>query len=153
MITKTSFAVRHSEIDGMGIVHHSKYPVWFEAGRHDFLKKAGMPSHKLKEQGLLLPLTEMKCFYKSPARYGNEILVITSLTFISCVKVKFEYKVLGKADGKILANGTTVHAWTNKRIEPINVERVAPEVYRQLTRLIESNETPHTMDIILPLIL
>lgn len=141
MITKTSFAVRHTEIDALGIVHHSNYPIWFEAGRADFLKKVGMSSHKLHAQGLFLPLTEMKCAYKSPARYGNEILVNTSLIYMSCVKAKFEYEVLNKSNGKIIATGMTVHAWTNKRIEPLNMERTAPEVYRQLERMVESSKT------------
>lgn len=150
MSTKTSFAVKYTEIDSLGIVHHSNYPIWFEAGRRDFFRKAGTPNHDLKKQGLFLPLTEMKCAYKSPARFGNEIQVITSLIYLSCVKVKFEYKILNKSDGKILATGMTVHAWTDKKIEPINMEKKAPEVYMHLKRLVESKEIPHTRNVFLP---
>lgn len=141
MITKTCFPVRYTEIDSLGIVHHSKYPLWFEMGRIDFLKKAGLSSHKLHALGFLMPLTELKCEFKSPAKFGDAVTVITSLIYMSYVKIKFRYTVLNKATGIVLAKGITVHAWTNKKLEPINIEKAAPEVYRQLKQLVEPKET------------
>ena len=114
MTTRTSFHVRYSEIDKMGIVHHANYPKWFEIGRRDYLHKAGIPNSSINRQGFYLPLSEMECKFKSPAKYGNEIIVITGITFMSCVKVKFEYKILNNISGKPLAVGKTVHAWTDK---------------------------------------
>jgi len=140
MTVKTYFPVRFTEIDAMGIVHHSNYAIWFEAGRMDFLKNAGMPSSKLNSRGLFLPLTDLKCSFKSPAGYGDKILVTTSLVYMSCVKLKFEYKVFNKSTGKLLATGMTTHAWTNKRIEPLNIEKTAPEIYEKLKQLVEAGE-------------
>lgn len=42
MVIDTSFTAKYPETDQMGIVHHSNYPVWFEAGRTEFLKKIGI---------------------------------------------------------------------------------------------------------------
>ena len=39
MTTYTSFTVKLTEIDRMGIVHHSNYPIWFETARKRLLKK------------------------------------------------------------------------------------------------------------------
>lgn len=141
MITITCFPVRYTEIDSLGIVHHSNYPKWFERGRIDFLKNAGMPNYQLSARGFYLPLTEMKCNFKAPAKYGDEILIITSLVYMSYVKTKFEYSVLSKIKGEVLATGKTVHAWTNKKLEPINIEKAAPDVYRKLTQMVEPKET------------
>jgi len=129
MITRTSFSVRYSEIDKMGIVHHANYPKWFEIGRRDYLHKAGIPNSSINRQGFYLPLSEMECKFKSPAKYGDEIIVITGVTFVSCVKIKFEYKVLNKISGKPLAVGKTVHAWTDRAIKPLNIEKAAPQIY------------------------
>ena len=41
MISRTKLIVRYQETDQMGIVHHSVYPIWFECGRTDFIKKVG----------------------------------------------------------------------------------------------------------------
>lgn len=71
----------------MGIVHHSYYAVWFETGRTDFQKNAGVPNSSIEAKGVLLPLYEMNCKYKSPARYEDEIMVITCLKSIARVRV------------------------------------------------------------------
>ena len=144
MTTEISFPVRYTDIDALGIVHHSNYLKWFEAGRIDFLRNADMPNHKLNMMGYFLPLSEMRCTYKSPVKYGNKILIRTNLIYMSCAKVKFEYRALNKSSGKVIAIGTTVHAWTDKGINPLNIEKAAPEVYRKLENLVESGETLNT---------
>ncbi|MHB8063305.1 MAG: acyl-CoA thioesterase [Ruminiclostridium sp.] len=137
MITRTSFYVRYFEIDKMGIVHHTIYPKWFEIGRRDYLHRAGIPHLSFNHQGFYLPLSEIECKYKSPAKYGDEIIVITAITFMSCVKIKFEYKILNKISGKHLAVGNTVHAWTDIDINPINIEKAAPQIYTSLKAFAE----------------
>lgn len=141
MTTKTDFPVMFYEVDKMGIVHHSNYPLWFEKSRRDCLRQAGISNSKITGQGLFLPLSEIECKFKHPAKYGDEIRVITKILSMSCVKTVFEYAVLEKVKGKLLATGKTVHVWTNRRVEPVNIEKVAPDVYWQLKRFFESEET------------
>jgi acyl-CoA thioester hydrolase len=121
----------------MGIVYHANYLKWFEIGRRDYLNKAGTPHSSINYQGFYLPLSEMECKFKSPAKYGDEIEVVTGITFLSCVKVKFEYKVIKNKNGKTLATGYTVHAWTDKAIKPLNIEKAAPQIYESLNAFAE----------------
>jgi acyl-CoA thioester hydrolase len=139
MTTKTYFPVIFTEVDGMGIVHHSNYPRWFEKGRRDYLKKAGTSTSQIASQSFFLPLSEMECKFKCPAKLGDEIIVITKISSMSCVKIKFEYEVLDKK-GRLLATGKTVHGWTNQRIEPINIEKAAPDIYWRLKQFSESQD-------------
>ena len=129
MQTETRFTARYSETDQMGIVHHSNYTVWFEAGRTEFLKNAGVSNRSIEAKGVLLPLYEMSCKYKSPARYEDEILVITGLKSISRVRICFSYQVLNAGTNQLLAVGETKHAWTDKLLKPVNAERAFSEVY------------------------
>ena len=55
MKTKSRITVRYAETDRMGIVHHSVYPIWFEIGRTDFIRKAGMPYSVMEENGVMKP--------------------------------------------------------------------------------------------------
>ncbi len=135
-ITRTSFLVNFIDADIMGIVHHTVYPEWFETGRKDFLVKAGIPYSKINSLGLYLPLSHMECKYKSPAKFGDEIIVMTCITFVSIVKIKFEYKVLNNINGRLLATGSTVHGWTNVGVKPLNIEKAAPEIYTLLQSLV-----------------
>ena len=61
----TKFTVRYAEADQMGVVHHSNYPVWFEAEQDRFYKKNGLPYSAIEESGAMLPLLELKCTYKA----------------------------------------------------------------------------------------
>lgn len=54
MVSKTKLIVRYQETDQMGIVHHSVYPVWFECGRTDFIKKAGITYSQMEKEGIKL---------------------------------------------------------------------------------------------------
>jgi acyl-CoA thioester hydrolase len=56
MQAETKFIARYAETDQMGIVHHSNYTVWFEAGRTEFLKNAGVSNTSIEARGVLLPL-------------------------------------------------------------------------------------------------
>ena len=141
MATETSFHVEYTEIDGMGIVHHSIYPLWFEKGRRDYLRKAGVPCSQISCRGFHLPLIQMECKFKSPARYKDEVIIITRISHMSSVKLKFEYEVREKAKNTLLVLGKTVHAWTNGKIEPINIEKEDSEIYQRLRQFSESYDT------------
>ena len=136
MKTETRLTARYAETDQMGIVHHSNYAVWFEAGRTDFLKKAGISYSELEAMGILLPLYELNCRFLSPARYEDEITVVTSARSVSRVRICLSYQVIHVESGRILTTGETKHAWTTKALKPCNAERAAPEVYAMLLKAI-----------------
>ena len=135
---ETKFVARYAETDQMGIVHHSNYAVWFEAGRTEFFTKLGLCIRKIEERGVLLPLYEMNCKFKSPAQYEDEIIVKTKLDSMAKVRVIFSYQVINATNEKILATGKTMHAWTNKYLKPINAETSIPDVYSLLRQHIAS---------------
>ncbi len=132
MRTSTVFTARYAETDQMGIVHHSNYPIWFEAGRTDFLKKAGVSNTSIEAKGVLLPLYEMNCRFISPAKYEDEIVVETRIKTLSCVRISFSYQVFNASNNKPIATGETLHAWTDKTLKPLNAEKKIPEVYSAL---------------------
>ncbi len=132
MTAVTSIKVSFFEMDNMFIVHHSNYLKWFEIGRRDYLRKAGIPLSYINRQGFFLPLSEMECKFKSPAKYGDELILITRIASMSCAKVMFEYSIINKSNGNTIATGKTVHAWTDKDIKPLNMEKAAPHIYALL---------------------
>jgi acyl-CoA thioester hydrolase len=129
-----------TDIDRMGIAHNSVYPLWFETGRMKYLKKAGISNSRISSLGLFLPLSKLECEFKSPVRLNDEIIVTTNIIQISCVRVKFGYKIINRKNGVLLAIGKTVHAWTDRSIKPLNIEKAAPEIYRRLKQFTESAE-------------
>ena len=136
MQTETRFIARYAETDQMGIIHHSNYAVWFEAGRTDFLKKAGVSNTSIESKGILLPLYDMNCKFKSPAKYEDEILVLTRLKQISRVRLSFSYQVKNAVTLNLIATGETMHAWTDKSLKPVNAAKTVPEIYSLLSKVV-----------------
>jgi acyl-CoA thioester hydrolase len=132
--TETKFTVRYAETDQMGVVHHSNYVIWFEAGRTDFLNKAGTSNSSIEARGVLLPVYGMNCRFRSPAKYEDEILVVTRLNQVSRVRLCFSYQVLNATDRKLLATGETMHAWTDRTLKPVDAEKAVPDVYSILSQ-------------------
>jgi acyl-CoA thioester hydrolase len=102
--------VRYAETDKMGVVYYANYFVWFEVGRCDLLRGMGSTYRDLEAEGFTLPVIEAHCEYRQSAHYDDELLVKTSGTLCSPVRVAFEYEISRPADGTHIARGRTVHA-------------------------------------------
>lgn len=122
--------VRYQETDQMGVVYHANYLNWFEVGRTEWIRAAGMPYAELERRGLLLPVTELNIQYASPARYDELVNVRVELTEFSAVRLKFDYEARRSTDGVLLVSGWSRHVWVNATWRPARIDREAPELYR-----------------------
>jgi len=100
--------VRYAETDQMGVVHHSVYPVWFEAGRTAFSRAVGFPYAEWERRGVLLMVSDLACRYRRPARYDDEVTVWVRVVEAVSRRVVFAYRVTDES-GELLAEGETRH--------------------------------------------
>jgi acyl-CoA thioester hydrolase len=107
-LCETTLRVRYAETDQMGVVHHANYIVWFEAGRIEFLRQLGFSYGEMEEDGMHLPVVEVKCRYKHPARFDDEITIRTRLAQMRASLLRFQFEVVRKSDRRLLAEGETV---------------------------------------------
>jgi acyl-CoA thioester hydrolase len=136
IISETEIIVRYAETDQMGIVHHSNYPIWFEAARTEFIKSMGMSYSGIEERGFMLPLIELACRYKGAARYEDRLIVKTCVKQISYSKITFYYEVYKCSDNSLITTGETVHAWTNRNLKPVNIKKHAPDIFELLSKAV-----------------
>ena len=108
--SSTTVRVRYAETDKMGVAYHANYFVWFEVARCDLLRALGSTYRDLEARGVMLPVIEARCDYRTPARYDDELEIRTSGALLSPVRVEFKYAVRRSADRATLAEGRTVHA-------------------------------------------
>ena len=86
--------VRYAECDPMGVAHHTAYPVWFEMGRTELLRQRGMTYRDLEAQGVYLAVVDLSVTYKRPARYDDELTLVTRIEGISRVKIIHGYELV-----------------------------------------------------------
>lgn len=132
-ISKTELTVRYAETDQMGIVHHSVYPIWYEAGRTDYIKMFGISYTEMEAAGVMMPLINLTCHYGIPAKYEDVVVVETRATKLSAAKMVLYYEVKRKSDGVLLGSGTTEHGFVDsKTFKPINVKKKLPELFAKI---------------------
>lgn len=135
-ISQTPLVVRYAETDQMGIVHHSNYPIWFEAGRTDFIRKMSMPYSTVEKTGALLPLLELRCKFIGVCKYEDEIVIKTHIEEHTGTRLLFHYDVCKAGGGRVLAEGETLHVWTNSGLKPVNIRKYRPEIYELLQKAV-----------------
>lgn len=141
MISKSKVIVRYAETDQMGIAHHSVYPIWFELARTDLAKQAGFPYSKMEQAGVMTPLVELSCKYKKPAHYEDELVVTSTVSKLSGVKIEFYYEVFLANEEKPICTGTTTHALvSSKDFHIINVKKEFPDIYSVMEKMMEEDQ-------------
>ena len=101
--------VRFAETDQMGVVHHSEYVVWFEAGRVAWMAAAGMPYTEIAGAGYNFAVTDLQCRYRNAIRFGDAAQVITRLRSLRSRQVEFVYEIRNPHTGAVYADGHTRH--------------------------------------------
>ena len=109
----TRTRVRYGETDKMGIAYYGRYMDWFEMGRTEFCRASGKSFTEWEAAGIMLPVVEAHCRYKSSLLYDDEIEIETSITKLSRVSVIFTCKIFNLRTGNLSAEGYTKHAFTS----------------------------------------
>jgi len=88
---KNLIRVIYADTDAMGVVYHTNYIKWFEAGRSELLRGIGYPYSQLEAEGVMLPVAECSCKYKLPAVYDDLLEVTSRITALKAAKLTLDY--------------------------------------------------------------
>ncbi|MBI2899551.1 MAG: acyl-CoA thioesterase [Planctomycetes bacterium] len=108
---------RYDEVDKMGVVHHRNYIAYFEVGRTEYMRAAGLPYTELERRGYRLVVTSLGARYRAGAGYDEELRVRTRVSGVGPASVRFEY-VVERADGRVLVEGFTELACLGPNLRP-----------------------------------
>jgi acyl-CoA thioester hydrolase len=108
VIHETKLRVRYAEIDAQGHVNNAVYLSYFEVGRVEWLRAAGLSYRELEAQGYGIVVVEVLAHYRRAAFFDDELTLRTELADLSRASMRFEYVV--SRDGELLVTGHTRHA-------------------------------------------
>jgi acyl-CoA thioester hydrolase len=111
--------VRYPEVDAMGYLHHSRYLQYFEMGRVELLRSLGHSYADLERQGVFFVVVKAEIRYKAPARYDDELTLLTKLVRATHVRYDHAYE-LNRGD-TLLAEGTTTIACVDRSGEVMQI--------------------------------
>lgn len=101
---QTTVRVRYAETDKMGYVYYGTYAQYFEVGRVEALRSLGMSYRRMEEEGVMLPVRDLKVTYHKPAFDDDLLTVRTTIVAMPSVRIQFAYEVRNEA-GKLNQRG------------------------------------------------
>jgi acyl-CoA thioester hydrolase len=110
------------------VVNNGTYLAYFEVGRVEWLREAGLSYRELEERGYGFVVVEAFVRYRKGARFDDELRVRTRLSELERALLRFDYEVL--RDGEVLATGYTRHACV--RLSSGRAVRIPREVLEEL---------------------
>ena len=111
--------VRYTEVDAMGYLHHSRFLQYFEIGRVELLRERGVRYADLERDGIFFVVVRAEVAFKRPARYDEEVDLMTTEVRRTHVKIEHEYEV--RRDGALLATGKTTIACVGRDGRPMAI--------------------------------
>lgn len=118
--------VQYYETDKMAIVHHSNYIRWFESARINYLEKVGIDYVRLEEEGLLSPVVDIYSKYKSMVKFGDTVIIETTLLKYTGIIFEVGYVIKDKRTGQIRTTGNSKHCFINAEGKPVSLKKSCP---------------------------
>ena len=115
---QTPVRVFYGDTDKMGVAYYANYLRWFEMARNEYMRNIGYSYARLESEGLALPVVDVGCRYRKPARYDDELTLESWIAGKSAVRVRFEYRIWNAAHASAITEGFTVHASLNLQGRP-----------------------------------
>lgn len=123
--------VYYEDTDFTGVVYHANYVRYFERGRSDFLRLAGIGHAELLEVDppLAFVVHEMKLSFVKPARIDDSLVVRTTYDAVKGVRLMIAQTI--ERDGEVLCRAEVTAVCIHldgrpRRPTPALVEAVRP---------------------------
>jgi len=105
--SETQIRVRYGETDKMGYVYYGVYPLYYEVGRTELMRKFDFSYKKIEEMGVMLPVKSLDIKYHLAAKYDDLLTVKTTINELPSVRITFHYEVYNE-QGELLNEGSTM---------------------------------------------
>lgn len=112
----------------MGVMYYAEYLHLFERSRSELIRNQGISYADVEKKGVILPVREVQCRYRSPCRYDDLIYIHIGVSEIGRASIRFLYEIWNQGKDRLIAEGMTQHALVNPEGKPIRI----PEWFRQL---------------------
>jgi len=135
VVTTVRHKVNFYDTDAMAVVHHSNYIRWFEIGRVEFLREAGITLNQLMDDGYVFPITEVSAKYVNSAKFDDELIIETTPEALTKAKMAFTYRILRASDDTLLVTGRTQNVFTS--METGKITRLPDAYYNKLKAMLD----------------
>ncbi|MDH4088534.1 MAG: acyl-CoA thioesterase, partial [Nitrospira sp.] len=108
------------------------YLKYFERARTHYLEDRGLSVAGLMAEGTVFVVVHTEVHYRSPARYGETLVIETVISEMTAASFTFAHVVKDKVSGRVVAEGSARLAATDgngkvKRLDKVTIAAIQSE--------------------------
>lgn len=105
--------IYYEDTDCGGVVYYANYLKYFERARTQFLEQRGFSVAGLMAEGTVFVVVRTEVDYRSPARYGETIVIETVVSDVTPASFTFSHVLREKVSGRVVVEGSARLAATD----------------------------------------
>jgi acyl-CoA thioester hydrolase len=104
----------------MGYVYYGNFGAYYEVARTEAFRSLGINYKEMEDNGIMMPVLEMRTKYIRPAKYDDLLTIRMMLkTKPEGTRIKFEYEIYNEAQVLLNVGETTLVFVDMKSMRPI----------------------------------
>jgi acyl-CoA thioester hydrolase len=119
--------IYYEDTDCGGVVYYANYLKYFERARTRYLEDRGLSVAELMKAGWLFVVVHAEVNYRTPARYGETLVIETLVSDMSPAAITFAHVVRERQSGRVVVEGAARLAVTdgNGKVKRLDKRTVA----------------------------
>lgn len=119
--------IYYEDTDCGNVVYYANYLKYFERARTEYLESRGWSVASLMEQGTIFVVVHAEAHYRSPGRYGEILVVETTLSDVTPASFTFVHVLREKVSSRVVVEGSARLAVTdgNGKVKRLDKDIVA----------------------------
>ncbi|MDT8281902.1 MAG: tol-pal system-associated acyl-CoA thioesterase [Gammaproteobacteria bacterium] len=120
--------VYYEDTDSGGVVYYANYLKFMERARTELLRSLGYQQDQLQqEQGIIFAVHSASIKYKKPARFNDELNVITAIFSLGKASIHFKQSIYLAASSQNDSNVGKCLSAADIKIACLNAEKFTPQ--------------------------
>src|SRR6056300_861900 len=114
--------VYYEDTDAGGVVFYANYLRFMERARTEWLRSLGFEQDELmQDPGVMFAVHRTEIDYRAPARFNDELSVITRLDKLSGTSITFAQQIVRRGDDQPLVEGLVQVACVTTEMKPARI--------------------------------
>jgi acyl-CoA thioester hydrolase len=105
--------IYYEDTDCGGVVYYGNYLKYFERARTQYLEDRGLSVAGLMKEGTVFVVVHAEVDYRSPARYGNRLIIETVVSDMTTASFTFSHVVRERESQRVVVEGSARLAITD----------------------------------------
>jgi len=105
--------IYYEDTDCGGVVYYANYLKYFERARTQYLEERGLSVARLMKEGTVFVVVHAEVDYRSPARYGDRLIVETVVSDVTAASFTFSHVVRERESLCVVVEGSARLAAVN----------------------------------------